>query len=60
MDGLEFSAYADDLLIMICDLNDIPSVIEHCAEIFGKIGLQLNCEKCESTANGNEITFMNV
>jgi hypothetical protein len=59
-DGLEFVAYADDLLISVTSVSQVANIIEHCAGLFGNIGLSLNVDKCESTENGHEITFMGV
>jgi hypothetical protein len=59
-DGLEFVAYADDLLISVTSVSQVANIIEHCAGLSGNIGLSLNVDKCESTENGHEITFMGV
>jgi hypothetical protein len=59
-DGLEFVAYADDLVISVTSVSQVANIIEHCAGLFGNIGLSLNVDKCESTENGHEITFMGV
>lgn len=34
-------------------------MIDRCSDLFGKIGLKINKEKCQSTVNGN-IEFMGI
>ena len=59
-EDIKFIAYADDLVIQLENPEDAEDMVNHCASLFEKIGLRLNLDKCESTANRNEISFMGI
>jgi len=45
-ESIEFVAYADDLVIQVKHREQIEPMINHCADLFGEIGLDLNFDKC--------------
>jgi len=55
-----FIVYADDLLICVNSVDLIPEMIQKCKNLFGQIGLEINEDKCGSTADGGEIEFMGI
>lgn len=57
-DGFEVCAYADDLVTKVMEEQDIPKMVKYCDMLCSNIGLEINYEKCESTANGNLVEFM--
>eukprot|EP00703_Trepomonas_sp_PC1_P004300 JAP92306.1 Reverse transcriptase, putative [Trepomonas sp. PC1] len=59
-DGIKFISYADDLVLKCDSPQDVQRNLDRATDLFSKIGLKINREKCESTQRGQEITFMGI